>query len=424
VVVIEHNLDVLKNADWIVEIGPEAGEKGGHVVAAGTPETVTGLDEGRGSPKSSRHSLAGQRTPPRGSPTADALRPVLAAGPFAKRRPYDPTEAVSHRGDEIDVTDLGAAVKMPWETDGRRWHTVDRVGRDGSDCAWDGRILDAVERRVQALGDFSPTNWNARTIVEIAAKKKSDGWFFHAITGETHLLRMKFRMAKKTVQRDQVVAALHLKPWNDMHDVPLYGHGPRVKCRSIRGPWQEVQVDAHAWEEIDTPAFWNFLEQAVQGFQRLVDRAGQNPADIMPWKVLGQKWHLSRKGFPPGKPPQWESDLLEELIELLAAAAPDGQFLWNNKASVRLMVREQREPWAVIWTKHVAMVELQLSAPKGKFAFGRATALGAASEMVADRNGRDVLKIQFRTLDEVASSEVAALLKEHLAVVRAGHAPQ
>jgi len=40
VVVIEHNLDVLKSADWILEIGPDAGSAGGRVVAEGTPETV------------------------------------------------------------------------------------------------------------------------------------------------------------------------------------------------------------------------------------------------------------------------------------------------------------------------------------------------------------------------------------------------
>jgi len=39
-VIIEHNLDVLKCADWIIDLGPEAGEQGGHVVVAGTPETV------------------------------------------------------------------------------------------------------------------------------------------------------------------------------------------------------------------------------------------------------------------------------------------------------------------------------------------------------------------------------------------------
>lgn len=39
-VIIEHNLDVIKSADWLIDMGPEGGEKGGTVLAAGTPETV------------------------------------------------------------------------------------------------------------------------------------------------------------------------------------------------------------------------------------------------------------------------------------------------------------------------------------------------------------------------------------------------
>src|SRR6185312_16932827 len=38
VVLIEHNLDVIKLADWVIDLGPEAGAKGGHVVAMGRPE--------------------------------------------------------------------------------------------------------------------------------------------------------------------------------------------------------------------------------------------------------------------------------------------------------------------------------------------------------------------------------------------------
>jgi excinuclease ABC subunit A len=40
VVVIEHNLDVIKTADWIIDLGPEGGVKGGEIVAEGTPEDV------------------------------------------------------------------------------------------------------------------------------------------------------------------------------------------------------------------------------------------------------------------------------------------------------------------------------------------------------------------------------------------------
>jgi excinuclease ABC subunit A len=40
VVVIEHNLDVIKTADWIIDLGPEGGDDGGRLVAEGTPEEV------------------------------------------------------------------------------------------------------------------------------------------------------------------------------------------------------------------------------------------------------------------------------------------------------------------------------------------------------------------------------------------------
>jgi excinuclease ABC subunit A len=45
VLVIEHNLDVIKQADWIVDLGPEGGEAGGEVIAAGTPEQVSEVEE-------------------------------------------------------------------------------------------------------------------------------------------------------------------------------------------------------------------------------------------------------------------------------------------------------------------------------------------------------------------------------------------
>jgi excinuclease ABC subunit A len=56
VVVIEHDLDVIAEADWVLDLGPEGGSGGGRIVAAGTPEDVVRA----------------------GTPTGAALAPVLA----------------------------------------------------------------------------------------------------------------------------------------------------------------------------------------------------------------------------------------------------------------------------------------------------------------------------------------------------------
>jgi excinuclease ABC subunit A len=64
VVVIEHNLDVIKTADWIIDLGPEGGDGGGEIVATGTPENVA----------KSKKSFTGQY-----------LKPLVAASPAKKR---------------------------------------------------------------------------------------------------------------------------------------------------------------------------------------------------------------------------------------------------------------------------------------------------------------------------------------------------
>ncbi len=447
VVVIEHNLDVIKTADWVIDLGPEAGEEGGHVAACGTPEDIVeharrwqqaqqsgqdydslqsaqgGQPEPSKPAKSSRRTAAPSTSLPEPlwrSYTGEALEPVLDRGPQEPRRRFDPAAAEAPRPGDLEIAEVGAQVKMPWERDGRKWHCEDRVARNGRPCRWEGRILAEVVDRIQQHRDlFAPVDWDARSVVEIRAQRSSFGWFFHAITGEEWLLKLKFRTARATFRREELVGRLALTPLNDLAEVPVYGTGPRVYCKNIRGPWQEVELRVWRYEEIDRPEFWQFVDQAVAGFRRLAGRVEQSRSLLEPWKQLGRTWHLARRGFPLGHQVRWPAELLEEVFELVSGIAPDAQVVWTHKQVVPFYVAGQHEPWVAVRTKSADAIHLHLAGPKGALALGELAAAGWHPQLDGRQAGMDRICIKLHSREDLRRETLSTLLTKHLAAVRA-----
>ena len=273
--VVEHNLDVLKCADWIIDLGPEAGDAGGSIVATGTPEGIAVLAPVEGPSTDAPQSKIQNPKSKMVSHTAAALAPILAAGPYEERTPYDPAE---HAAREIAAEkggfgDVGKDVPMPWQADGRKWHLEQRSSRAERPRRWEPAaleyVLDLVERegRSQHPPDaesvFEPTNWGNRASVEVTAPNAAY-WFLHALTGGEWLLELYFRAPPGTFKWIPLDRELGLKTLDEREDLETYGDWSRVDVRPRSDGWDAVVVYAHDKQEIDTPAFRRFIKRAVQ----------------------------------------------------------------------------------------------------------------------------------------------------------------
>ncbi|MFN0199450.1 MAG: excinuclease ABC subunit UvrA [Planctomycetaceae bacterium] len=408
VVVIEHNLDVIKTADWIVDIGPEAGAEGGRIVAAGTPEDVVAQYASPAKSKKGKH--AGPEFP---SATADMLAPVLAEGAREERTIIHTESLRQKREGDLDLSDVGKGALMPWQRDGRHWHTVERVSHQGVPCRWEGIALDWIIDRIERNPGFAAPNWNDRSVVEVTGTSRVKDWFLHALTGDEWMLTLKFRVKRQTFQEEELRRRLNLKPWDDLDEIPIYGRVPRVRVKNLKGPWQEATIAVHWLSEIDTPEFAEFFDQAFTSFLGMVNQAKLNPEDLMPWKILGRKWHLSRKGFPSQKLVTWDAQVLDTLFDLLIDVAPQAEIDWTGKQSVSFLA-PGGEPWAVVVTKRREGIDLQLYAAPGEFALGRISEFGSERDVETHRSGQEVIKIRIDDISQI-NDELKAFLEEHAA---------
>jgi excinuclease ABC subunit A len=248
VVIIEHNLEVIKTADWILDVGPEAGAAGGLIVAEGPPETVAETE---------------------GSLTGAILADVLAASPQEERIAFDPKAAARAAIEEAKAARenqaFGIPVASPWEQNGRQWHTADRVTRTGKPVRWDGRILESI---IDTLADdpgFAPPDWSSRTIVRVSGNGPFARPFFEASTGSEWVITLRFYVPRNTFRADDLDEWLALPPFEECSP-PVRCDAPRVVIQKDSAGEQEVVITAHSASELETRAFEGFLEQAINAF--------------------------------------------------------------------------------------------------------------------------------------------------------------
>jgi excinuclease ABC subunit A len=312
----------------------------------------------------------------------------------------------------MELHEVGVNVKSPWQVDGQRWHTKDRVGRNGEQVHWDGKILREVVQRIEQHDGFSETNWNERTVVEICGRSKSAGWFFHAITGDAWLLTMKFRVRPKTFRSQELLNRISLPTANEMDELPIYGNQSRVAVTNTRNHWQEIEIRPHSWKEIDTPEFWQFVDEAVESFLNRAKRAALKLEDQTPWAKLGEKWHLLRKGFAQGEI-VWNVNVLQSMKAVIENVASKAEFVWDNKTVVHVYLPELPSPWISIHSKKPDGLWINLSANKGQVNLGRV--VGIADDVsVVPNSDRELVRMKFVNERQVLDPNWRLFLLEHL----------
>lgn len=455
VIVIEHNLDVIKTADWIVDLGPEAGIGGGWIVAEGTPEDlVAGLEN--------TAPTSASKTETKKSHTAEQLVRVLASGRRGTRDVFDAAAEGKKREGDLTMAQVGKDARMPWEVDGRKWHTRDRIAHSGKPCRWEGKALEMIvdqltseatpatspkpspgkKRRKKTASkalmsaadllkiqqtesnddsdsgtsELAPvslkTIWNDSSTVEITGEDKRLGWFMHALTRDEWLLKLYFRVERDCFDQEELAASLNLRNVDDINELPIYGRSDRVRVKNKPAGFQEVLITVHWLNEIDTPEFREFLAAARASYTERVAATSTDIKDVAPWKVLGRKWHLMQKGFPAEKRPKWKKEVLETLLEVFDQVAPEANVVWNERAYVRYRQPGSKDDWAVICTKRRVGIDLVITPNDETIGTGSVASLATEHEAVQAKNGKPAIRLRFDKLSQVKSPRLREFLSK------------
>ena len=182
-VVIEHNLDVIKCADWVVDLGPGAGVHGGEIVFAGKPEDLAATAK-YGKPTKAHRAKARS--------TADFLAPILgtditkktepASGkkirvePSQKSKPPRKAPAKKRQTVSAATAKKRSNANDPWQVLGRRWHTLSKGFPEGTAPQWPLELADRVLTLLQQIAGDDSLAFEDPTRVDVRPFGKGETW--------------------------------------------------------------------------------------------------------------------------------------------------------------------------------------------------------------------------------------------------------
>jgi len=432
VVCIEHNLDVIKTADWIIDMGPEAGEGGGRVVAAGPPENVANGEllitngEKKGKKKPAKPSIKGDSkfaisSSQLTSHTGRILAQVLSTGPHDERPRFDPKAAAAAALKEdkarVAVVQTESNVKMPWERDGKRWHTTDRVSREGYKIEWEGKALSFIVENIERLGGdkFLPTDWNDRSRVEIKGTapeglaKGDITWFCHILTGAQWLLDVSLRVPRGTFSESALQKKLAIKPLDKRDDIHAYGSFERVRIRRASDDCDQIRIQVFDLAEINTPAFKAFLSEAVKAYLKHVAKLGEDADSAAPWKADGKAWHLSQKSIHLKHAILWKPTTLVELIGRMTKCLPGLRVDWSKKVTLGLY-SARGDRIGTIVTNHGDALLVQITVPPGRMTPTQIEGLGGRQDILTHERAC-MVEFTCKSISEVDTATLGAVLR-------------
>jgi len=245
VVVIEHNLDVIKTADYVIDLGPGGGDSGGHVCAAGSPEQVAQSD----------------------SPTAIYLKQALATSPRVNRKeltaPMVAIKATSR------MATMREQVKAPWQRDPLKWHLEQRTTSDSQQRIWDTQALSVLQETITQLPDPPDGDWEHPQYIKYQLAGASD-WFLRARTDKKWYLDLQLRTEKGLFDEVQLAQRLALPTWNEIKDLPKYGEGARVRVHTRAADYDRISLQIFSADDLRQPEFSRFLQACYEGYRRMV----------------------------------------------------------------------------------------------------------------------------------------------------------